>query len=173
LDVNGQIRIRGGNPGAGKVLTSNANGVGTWQSAGTNVTAITPPGCQSLGSATSSFQKLADLGTFTKQEASTLIELDYQTNFQATMTGSGGVVFQLRIDGVATTIGKAGLLLRTAQSGTSIPGIIHGIFSGLSTGSHTVSIWAREVNSTATNIYIDPGCFNSYFVNTVLVKEFK
>lgn len=32
LDVNGQIRIRGGNPGVGKVLTSDSNGVATWQS---------------------------------------------------------------------------------------------------------------------------------------------
>jgi len=31
LDVNGQLRIRGGTPGAGKVLTSDAYGVATWQ----------------------------------------------------------------------------------------------------------------------------------------------
>lgn len=31
LDINGQIRIRGGAPFAGKVLTSDANGVGSWQ----------------------------------------------------------------------------------------------------------------------------------------------
>lgn len=30
LDVNGQVRIRGGSPGVGKVLVSDANGVGTW-----------------------------------------------------------------------------------------------------------------------------------------------
>lgn len=30
LDVNGQIKIGGGNPGAGKVLTSDANGLATW-----------------------------------------------------------------------------------------------------------------------------------------------
>ncbi len=31
LDVNGQVRIRDGNPGAGKVLTSDATGLATWQ----------------------------------------------------------------------------------------------------------------------------------------------
>ncbi|PKL85627.1 MAG: hypothetical protein CVV22_06905 [Ignavibacteriae bacterium HGW-Ignavibacteriae-1] len=31
LDINGQVRIRGGSPGAGKVLTSSANGTATWQ----------------------------------------------------------------------------------------------------------------------------------------------
>jgi hypothetical protein len=30
LDIDGQVRIRGGVPGAGKVLTSDANGVGSW-----------------------------------------------------------------------------------------------------------------------------------------------
>ena len=31
FDVNGQIRIRGGVPGVGKVLTSDANGLATWE----------------------------------------------------------------------------------------------------------------------------------------------
>ena len=31
LDINGSIRIRGGSPGDGKVLTSDADGVGSWQ----------------------------------------------------------------------------------------------------------------------------------------------
>ena len=33
LDVNGTLRIRGGNPGTGKVLTSDANGLASWQDA--------------------------------------------------------------------------------------------------------------------------------------------
>ena len=32
LDVSGTVRIRGGSPAAGKVLTSDANGNGSWQS---------------------------------------------------------------------------------------------------------------------------------------------
>ncbi|TVR76282.1 MAG: hypothetical protein EA412_13860 [Chitinophagaceae bacterium] len=31
LDIDGQIRIRGGNPQAGRVLTSDANGLATWE----------------------------------------------------------------------------------------------------------------------------------------------
>jgi hypothetical protein len=31
LDIDGQVRIRGGAPGVGKVLTSDANGVATWE----------------------------------------------------------------------------------------------------------------------------------------------
>jgi hypothetical protein len=33
LDMDGQIRIRGGNPGPGKVLTSDAEGTGSWETA--------------------------------------------------------------------------------------------------------------------------------------------
>ncbi|MBP6624285.1 MAG: hypothetical protein KA198_03890, partial [Chitinophagaceae bacterium] len=33
LDINGQIKISGGAPGAGKVLTSDANGLATWETA--------------------------------------------------------------------------------------------------------------------------------------------
>ncbi len=31
LNVGGQIRIKGGNPGAGKILTSDANGLASWE----------------------------------------------------------------------------------------------------------------------------------------------
>lgn len=34
LDIQGQVRIRGGNPGAGRVLTSDANGLASWQEVG-------------------------------------------------------------------------------------------------------------------------------------------
>ncbi len=34
LEVNGQIKITGGNPGAGKVLTSDANGLANWTNSG-------------------------------------------------------------------------------------------------------------------------------------------
>lgn len=38
LDVRGTIRITGGNPGAGKVLTSDASGRGSWQEPGATMT---------------------------------------------------------------------------------------------------------------------------------------
>ena len=36
LDVDGQVRIRGGSPGVGKVLTSDGDGVGSWQDGGSD-----------------------------------------------------------------------------------------------------------------------------------------
>lgn len=40
LDVNGQVKISGGSPGAGKVLTSDANGVASWQSLPSSATNV-------------------------------------------------------------------------------------------------------------------------------------
>jgi hypothetical protein len=37
LDVNGQVKISGGTPGVGKVLTSDANGLASWQTGGSGV----------------------------------------------------------------------------------------------------------------------------------------
>ncbi len=41
LEVNGQVKITGGTPGAGKVLTSDASGIATWETPATS-TAVTP-----------------------------------------------------------------------------------------------------------------------------------
>jgi hypothetical protein len=38
LDIDGQLKIRGGTPGAGKVLTSNAEGLASWQTPGGGLT---------------------------------------------------------------------------------------------------------------------------------------
>jgi hypothetical protein len=37
LDINGVLRMRGGSPGAGKVLTSDANGLASWQTTATAI----------------------------------------------------------------------------------------------------------------------------------------
>ncbi len=42
LEVNGQVKITGGSPGAGKILTSDASGLGSWQTftGGGDITAV-------------------------------------------------------------------------------------------------------------------------------------
>ncbi len=40
VDINGTIKITGGNPGAGKILTSDADGNASWESAGAAATSI-------------------------------------------------------------------------------------------------------------------------------------
>ena len=44
LDIDGQIRVRGGSPGAGKVLTSDADGLATWQAPSSGSGGVTESG---------------------------------------------------------------------------------------------------------------------------------
>ncbi|HTO14957.1 MAG TPA: hypothetical protein VLZ83_04265 [Edaphocola sp.] len=141
-------------------------------SGSTTVTAILPPGCQKLVTATTTFTKIADLGTFTKKDAHTFIELNMQSNFSMTSLGtSTGVIFELRIDDDKTTLGRASL--RLSEATTQFPGTITGIFPDISTGVHTVSIWARSSFGTASNVGYDPGCWNNFYSNNLYIKEYR
>jgi hypothetical protein len=60
LDINGQIRIRGGSPAAGRVLVSDANGVGSWSNSFsvTNATGTLPVGSGGTGQTTLTANKI-------------------------------------------------------------------------------------------------------------------
>ncbi len=172
LSVNGTLKVTGGNPGTGKVLVSDSTGLSGWQDFTTKISAFQPTGCQSLASANTTFQKVGDMGTFTKGLTGTAIKLTLQTNVYATtLVGATGVVFELRVDDAPTTIGNATALIRT--SGTFDPIAITGIFTGLSNASHTVSLWAKTINGTATNTGWDEGCLNAAGTNNVLIEEYR
>ena len=134
----------------------------------------TLPGCSSpVNTVTTSFQKITDLGTYIKADADSILELDYQTNFKVTLTGVGGVIYQLRVDNLPPSVGKAALMIRADQSNKSIPGRIYGVFGNLPAGLHTISIWVMSINGTGTDATVDQGCFNSFATNTIIIKEVK
>lgn len=135
------------------------------------VSAFTPPGCQQLPTVTSSFQKIANLGTFTKLSSSTMARINFSTTlFTASSTGTG-TVFELRVDDQPTALGKATALTR--QPGVFITADLEGVFPNLAAGAHTVSIWALSTNGNATQAMYDAGCFNSVGANNVYVEEFR
>jgi hypothetical protein len=155
---------------ANSVLQNDGSGNLSWQSSSPKVSAFQPLGCQHLASVTTSYQKIADMGTFNKVSASTFIELTLQTAlWVTTFTTATGVVYELRIDDIATTIGNATAFVDVAS--TTYPVSITGVFPGLATGSHTVSLWAKG-SGTAIDAYYDPGCWNTVGTNNVLVKEY-
>lgn len=135
------------------------------------VTAFTPPGCQALGTVTGSFQKIADLGSFTKVAGDTLAEINFSTVLYTASSTGTGTVFELRVDNTPTTLGRATALTR--QPGEFLTAHLQGIFSGLPAGPHTVSIWAKSTLGNATQAMYDPGCFNSANANNVYVEEFR
>jgi hypothetical protein len=172
LEVNGQIKINGGAPADGKVLVSDAFGTATWKNS-TKYTSITPPSCQQLANATENYAKLADLGTFTKDNSETNIELNFQTHLKInSLVMSSGVVYEIRIDNLPTTNGNARANVQIANIVTNTS--IYGLFTGLATGLHTVSIWARAATAfvgsggTATGVFYDSGCWNT---SNLTVKE--
>lgn len=173
LEVNGTVKISGGTPGNGKVLVSDADGLTSWQDNSTKISSFQPVGCRNLADVTTTWKKIADMGTATKIAADTWLELTLQTTLyvDAFLTGCTGVEFELRVDDTKTTIGNATALVKDSKK--YVPISINGVYKGFATGSHTVSLWARSSNGNATDAYYDPGCYNSAGINNVLIKEYR
>ncbi|MEO6902655.1 MAG: hypothetical protein ABI315_05825 [Bacteroidia bacterium] len=171
ININAGLKIAGGTPAVGKVLTSDSTGIATWQDFGTKVSSFQPTGCKTLTTVTSSYQKIADMGTFTKTLANTLAKLTLQTNMYVDSMGTGGVIFELRIDGNATTLGNATATIKSVTSAE--PTTITGIYKGLTTGTHSVSLWVKTTNGSAKNAGYDKGCLNTFGTNNVLIEEYK
>ena len=80
LDINGQIKIQGGTPGAGKVLTSDANGLASWSTAAVgSITGVTAGTGLTGGGASESVTLNADVGT----TANKLVQLDASAKLPA------------------------------------------------------------------------------------------
>jgi hypothetical protein len=90
--------------------------------------------------------------------------------FVGSFTSGTGAVFELRVDDVPSTIGRARANLRTAQAGGGgVPVSITGIFSGLAAGPHTASMWVRtSAGGAANQALVDPGCWST---DVLIVKE--
>lgn len=173
LEVNGTVKIAGGAPGNGKVLVSDATGLTSWQDISTKVSAFQPTGCQSLDDFTTTYMKVGDMGTLTKANADTWLEINVQTVLWAGTfaTGTTSVIYELRVDDKATTIGNATCVIKLAA--TRYPVSITGIFKNISAGSHTVSLWAKGIHAGGKDAMYDAGCYNGSGTNNVLIKEYR
>lgn len=173
LEVNGTVKINGGDPGNGKVLVSDATGLSSWQDNSTKISAFQPVGCRNLTNVTTTWQKIADMGTATKVYSDTWFDVTFQSTLYVDifLTGTTAAEFELRVDDVATTIGNATALVKDPKK--FVPISINGVFKNLSSGTHSINLWVRASNGNATDAYYDPGCFNSAGINNVLIKEYR
>ncbi len=174
LEVAGQVKITGGVPGDGKVLTSDGTGLATWEKSST-ITSVAAPSCQSLAFVTTTPAQLgANLAVFTKINASTNIEVTFQTFINVgDLVGANSVDYELRIDGFAASAnaGKTAYFKDNAGSVTFTNNnqvTMYATFPSLAVGAHTVTLYVYTPAGTASNAYYDPGCFGT---SNVTIKE--
>ncbi|HJR07813.1 MAG TPA: hypothetical protein VJ842_11170 [Pyrinomonadaceae bacterium] len=123
-------------------------------------------GSVNVGSAWTKLNTTSTTHTFNKVSSSTKIEVIVNSRFRVgTISAANGVKFQVRIDNtVMPTFGNQGSIL---TSNTSEFLSIFTVFSTISAGNHTVSIWAQAPSGSATSVLADPGGWGGMIV----VKE--
>ncbi len=132
LEINGQIKINGGSPGNGKVLTSDANGLASWQT-------ISGGGVLS-GNGTAGQLALWN-GTFTMTSNS---DLFYSTATQRLGIGSTSPNCKLQVSGGTTAnIGSGGYIMCGEAVGNNL------IMDGF-------KIQARNNINASSNLYLNP-----------------
>jgi hypothetical protein len=175
VDESGNSRTFGNHTVDGTVSADafSGNGLGLTSAGLVRATVLNPPST-SLGRFSTTFVKLSDIGSFTKQLAGSTIEVThngriYVGSFDA---GATGAAFELRVDNAAVaTAGPAQAIVRTSEAGGGgVQVSITGIFTGLSAGNHTVSIWVKGCWGGGSSAYLDPGSFDS---DHTVIKELK
>jgi hypothetical protein len=128
--------------------------------------------CLNLASVSSTWTNLHNIGSFSKLNSASTVEVTYNGRIAVTGTiGGTGVRFELRIDGLASTLGYARAVVKSSEvGGAGVPVSITGIFTGLSAGTRTISMWVSDAYGTSTNIMLDPGCWSN---DVVIIKEFR
>ena len=113
LDINGQVKIQGGTPGAGKVLTSDANGLATWSTAAVgSITGVTAGTGLNGGGTSGTVTLSADVGT----TANKLVQLDAAAKLPA-VDGSALTNLSPASLSSAVSVAKGGTGLTSGTSG--------------------------------------------------------
>ncbi len=151
LDVNGQIRIRGGSPGAGKILQSDANGVASWE---------TPPSVPSnnvTGSGTENYvAKFTSTGSVIGNSSiyddGTNVGIGTASpneNFEIYKAHTGGPTSALRLQQSNNTVG-AGLAIDMKTSTNNLAdryvARIAGLRSSTDNGSSDMAFYTDNVS---------------------------
>jgi hypothetical protein len=135
LDINGQIKIQGGTPGAGKVLTSDANGLASWSTGVVgSITGVTAGNGLTGGGTSGSVTLNADVGT----TANKLVQLDASAKLPPV---DGSALTNLNPASLSSevSVAKGGTGLTSGTSG-GIP-----YFNAASTMASSVALTANGV----------------------------
>ncbi len=174
VNESGNSRTFGNHIVDGTVTADGFSGDGAGlTTAGLVKTTVLDVNCGTSVDYATTYKKVADIGTFTKVRANSTIEVTFNGRlYVGTMAaGATGAQFELRVDSAATTNGRARASLRRSEvGGGGVPTSITGIFTGLSAGAHTVSMWIQGALGGGTKAILDPGCWET---DHVVIKELK
>lgn len=128
--------------------------------------------CISVPAINATYIKLTNLATFDVHAPDSEVELTFNGRiFVGSFSSGTGAVFELRVDDLPSNVGRARANLRTTEAaGGGRQTSITGIFTGLSAGSHTASMWVRtSTGGAGTQAMVDPGCWST---DVLIEREF-
>ncbi len=127
----------------------------------TNTVAIVSPAAQSFAANSLALTvfpagtQLTSSYAFTKQVSSSDLDVFAQCYVApGTFVGASEISFEIRVDGVASTVSVPYYIF---NSGTAGYISLKAYFSGITAGSHNVSIWAKVNAGTSLLVQLDPG----------------
>jgi hypothetical protein len=178
LDVNGSVKITDGSEGLGKVLTSDAAGVASWQAPSITTTSVFAN--QSIGSVNSTPSSFSSpLAAFTKVYSDSRVQVIVQTHlYVEDLSSTFAVTYELRVGSSqpGNNTGKTPYFIdnnNTVDFSKSMPVTMiadfpASAFSG--PGSYVINMYASAGAGIAANVYIDPGNFGT---NSIIIREYR
>lgn len=164
LDVAGNVKIFDGTQAQGKVLVSDANGMAAWKSSPAAIS-FSGLNANSATVTTSPTTLITSSMVFTKQYAATEVHISLHSLMGGgTFSGAGSIYFEIYVDGAAAGV-TSRHYIRSTNTDEYVS--LESYFSGLSVGTHTISIIAATNGGSSSPVTADPGGFNG----RVLVKE--
>ena len=130
----------------------------------TVIAANCPPSHDFTGAA---YTKIGNIGSFQKRRAGSKVEVTFNGRIRVeTFASATGAHFELRVDNSTGLGNRARSSFRSAEAGSNVPVTITGIFTGLSKGTHTVSLWVRaaQAGGSGTDAQWDSGCWSDDYV---------
>ncbi len=120
-------------------------------------------------SVTDTMSKLYDLGSFEVVGPSSVVEVVFNGRVGVSSMAGTGVVFELRVDDLPTSAGRARASVKDNEAGSAdVPAHMTALYAGLSAGTHTVSMWAQSAWGSASGVGVNRLAYES---NHILVLE--
>ena len=117
-----------------------------------------------------SFMKVGNVGSFTVENAASLVEVIHQSRSMAwSFSGTSGVILELRVDDQSPLMNTGQAYIPANDSAKELPLTFSGYWQNLPAGNHQISVWAKLPISGSATLDENP---NYWETNDVIVKEY-